>query len=90
VLLSAVGRTLREKHRRWIVMFLISGRDRQTDTKSGELFRQRFRRAMLLLALRLWRQDVARSEAANRLFAFSIFYVVLLFGTLLLERIILT
>ena len=46
--------------------------------------------AMLLLALRLWRQDVARREAANRLFAFSIFYVVLLFGTLLLERIILT
>ena len=25
-------------------MFLISGRDRRTDTKSGELFRQRFRR----------------------------------------------
>jgi protoheme IX farnesyltransferase len=45
---------------------------------------------MLVLALRLRRGGLARREAANRLFAFSICYVILLFGALLVEKVVLT
>ena len=43
---------------------------------------------MLVLALRLRRGGIARREAANQLFAFSICYVILLFGALLVEKVI--
>ena len=45
---------------------------------------------MLVLVLRLRRGGIARREAANRLFAFSICYVILLFGALLVEKVVLT
>jgi heme O synthase-like polyprenyltransferase len=45
---------------------------------------------MLVLALRLRRVGIARREAANRLFAFSICYVILLFGALLVEKVVST
>jgi protoheme IX farnesyltransferase len=43
---------------------------------------------MVTLALRLRRGGKARREAANRLFAFSICYLVLLFGALLMEKLV--
>jgi len=45
---------------------------------------------MLVLALRLRRGGIARREAANQLFAFSICYVILLFGALLVEKVVFT
>jgi heme o synthase len=43
---------------------------------------------MLALACRLRHRGEARRQAANRLFAFSICYLVLLFGALLVEKIV--
>jgi heme o synthase len=43
---------------------------------------------MVALALRLRRSGKAHGEAANRLFGFSICYLALLFGALLIERLV--
>ena len=43
---------------------------------------------MLALACRLRHRGEARRQAANRLFAFSICYLALLFGALLVEKIV--
>jgi heme o synthase len=44
--------------------------------------------AMVTLALRLRRSGKAHREAANRLFGFSICYLALLFGALLMEKLV--